>query len=76
MKANGKKPLKSYEKHNGVRSESLCKLTIEINLALSEAVRASDDLVFCDVHVTQFDVTWQLLDFYAVVCHVVADLDC
>lgn len=55
MKANEKKPVektiknfchtlaKTIKNHNGVRSESLCNLGIEINLALNEAVRASDD---------------------------------
>lgn len=32
-------------------------------------------LVFCDVRVTQFDITWQLLGFYGAVCCVLANLD-
>lgn len=58
MKANEKKPVKknSCEKYSGVRSESLCNLSIESNLALNEAVRASNVTGICDVHVAQFDI--------------------
>lgn len=77
MKANEKKPVEKtiIKNHNGVRSESLCNLGNEINLALNDSVRASDDPGFCDVRVTQFDITWQLLGFYGAVCCVLANLD-
>jgi len=47
-------------------------LSTEINLVFNEAVGASGGPGFSGVHVTQFDVSWQLMDFCEAVCYVLS----
>lgn len=77
MKANGKK-LDLETKRKAMKTvmvsvKNHCYVSIEINLALDETVRASDEPGVCDVHVTVgLSLAAAEFSWSSVLCYVVA----